>query len=87
MKLTSLTIAPQNSWQAVGPNNKLRAVVKLSNENSTVECVLSDDATRRMIDLCAEEIAANAERNVREFVAAVNAIDVGKAAALIGDAQ
>lgn len=84
MKLTSLTIAPQNSWSKLSPSNPLRAVVKLESEASTVECVLSDESMRLMLDLCANEIAANAEKNVREFVAAVNAIDAGQSAVLIG---
>jgi hypothetical protein len=83
MKLTSLTIQPQTSWNPAGPNNPLRAVVKLNSDNSTVECVLSEDTMRKMLDLCAAEIAANAERNIRDFVAAVTAIDDGKSAALL----
>lgn len=84
MKLTELTIRPNNSWQPVDAKNPLRAVVKLNSDNSTVECVLSDETMRKMLDLCADEIAANAERNMRDFVAAVNAIDSDKSAALIG---
>ena len=84
MKLTSLTIAPTNSWAGLSEKNPLRAVVKLDSENSSVECVLSDETMRRMLELCAQEIAANAEQNVREFVAAVTVIEAGKAAVLIG---
>ncbi|KZY05234.1 MULTISPECIES: hypothetical protein [unclassified Sulfitobacter] len=83
MKLTELTIRPARSYLALGPDNPLKAVVKLSSEESTVECVLSDETMRRMLDLCAEEIAANAQRNVSEFVAAVTAIEAGNSAALI----
>ena len=83
MKLTSLIIAPTNSYREPSASNPLRAVVKLNSENSTVECVLSDETMRRMLDLCADEIAQNARKNVEEFVSAVSAIDVGKADLMI----
>ena len=83
MKLTELTIRPTRSYQGLGPDNPLKAVVKLSSEASTVECVLSEETMHRMLDLCAEEIAANARRNVDDFVAAVSAIDGPKSAALV----
>ncbi|MBK8909159.1 MAG: hypothetical protein IPM60_15120 [Rhodospirillales bacterium] len=86
MKLTALTIGPANRYMPIGRDNPLRAVVTLASGNSTVECVLSDEATRRMLDLCAHEIARAAERQVRDFVAAVTAIDAGAGAALIGAA-
>ena len=84
MKLTSLHIAPKNSWSDPGKDNPLRAVVKLNSKDSTVECVLSDETMRKMLDLCADEIAQNARKNVEEFVSAVSAIDVGKAELMIG---
>ena len=84
MKLTSLTISPQSSWSSVGPENPLKAVVKLSSEKSTIECVLSEDAMQRMLSLCADEIAKQAEQRVAEFVSAVSAIEGDKAAVLIG---
>jgi predicted DNA binding protein len=83
MKLISLTIAPRNPWSGVSEKNPLRAVVKLNNKESTVECVLSDDAMRRMLDLCADEIAESARKNVDEFVAAVRTIDGDKSDLLI----
>jgi hypothetical protein len=85
MKLTSLIISPTNSYRGIGADNPLRAVVKLNSKDSTVECVLSDETMRRMIDLCADEIAQNARRNVDEFVNAVSAIDGDKAELLIGE--
>jgi len=83
MRLTSLHIAPKNSWSEPGADNPLRAVVKLNSKDSTVECVLSDETMRKMLDLCADEIAQNARKNVEEFVSAVSAIDVGKADLMI----
>ena len=83
MKLTSLHIAPKNGWSEPGGDNPLRAVVKLNSNDSTVECVLSDETMRKMLDLCADEIAQNARKNVEEFVRAVSAIDVGKADLMI----
>ena len=84
MKLTSLTIARQNPWVPTSDQNPLRAVVKLEGKESTVECVLSDESMRLMLDLCSAEVVANAERNVREFCAAVTAIDADKSAVMIG---
>lgn len=81
MKLTELRIGPARSWDSASP---LVARVKLESEGSTVECNLSDESVRRILALCADEVAANAERNVREFVAAVTAVNADKAAALIG---
>jgi hypothetical protein len=86
MKLTSLTIAPKRQWSDINAGNPLIAVVKLQSENSTVECVLSDESMRKMLDLCAAEISAAAERNVRDFVAAVSAIESGKSAAVLPSA-
>lgn len=87
MKLTSLIIAPTNSWSEPGTDNPLRAVVMLNSKDSTVECVLSDETMRKMLDLCADEIAQNARKNVEEFVSAVSAIDVGKADLMIEGAD
>jgi len=84
MKLTALTIAPKHSWNPVGAKNPLRAVVKLNNETSSVEVVLSDESMRRMLALVADEIAAAAKANVGDFVAAVAAIDADKASVMIG---
>jgi hypothetical protein len=84
MKLTELTIRPQDSWSPVSDKNPLRAVVKIGTDKSVVECVLGDDTMRRLLDLCAMEIARSAERNIRDFVAAVTEIEGAKSAALIG---
>ena len=86
MKLTSLTIAPRNTWERVSAKNPLKAAVKLESENSSVEVVLSEESMRRMIDLVAVEIAENAKRNVDEFRAAVSAIEGNKAPTLLGEA-
>jgi hypothetical protein len=84
MKLTELTIRPQDSWLPVSDKNPLRAVVKIGTDKSVVECVLGDDTMRRLLDLCAMEIARSAERNIRDFVAAVTEVEGAKSAALIG---
>lgn len=86
MKLTELTIAPQRAWSPPSADNPLKAVVKLNSDNSTVECVLSDATMRKLLDLCADEVAANARANVDDFVAAVSAIDEQKSTALLGEA-
>lgn len=84
MKLTELKIAPSRPYSPVSAANPMKAVVRLEAEQSNVETVLSDETMRKLLELCAAEIAANAERNVREFVAAVNAVETEKGAALIG---
>lgn len=81
MKLTELRIGPAKSWDATSP---LVARVKLASEDSTVECQLSDESMRKLLDLCAEEVAKNAERNVREFVSAVTAINADRPAVMLG---
>lgn len=86
MKLTSLVIGPANSYRDLSNDNPLRAVVKLNSRESSVECILSDATMKKMMDLCADEIAQNAKRNVDEFVNAVSAIEGDSSAAdiLIG---
>lgn len=58
-------------------------MVKLNSDTSTVEAVLSEETMLKMLDLCAEEIAANAKRNVDAFAAAVTSIEGDKSAALL----
>ena len=84
MKLTSLTIAPSISYAPVSAKNPLRAVVRLDSDNSTVECVLSEESMRKMLDLCAAEIAEQAKAQVEQFAAAVTAIEGNAGVALIG---
>lgn len=83
MKLTSLTIAPTHSWERAGKKNPMKAVVKLESEGSTVECVLSESSMLLMLDLCAQEIADQAEKRVQEFRSAVTEIEGRKSTALI----
>lgn len=85
MKLTSLIISPTISYAKLGPANPMKAVVKLASKDSTVETVLSDETMRRVLDLVAVEIAANAERNMQEFVASVSQIESGATALIGGD--
>lgn len=89
MKLTELTIAPEHRWSPVGAENPLKAVVKVGSDRSNVECVLSDEAMHRILDVCAAEIAAGAEAGVREFVASVRTFEGPKSSALIsqGDGE
>lgn len=87
MKITEIRIAPQKTWEPLGGRNPLRAAVKLSSDNTTVECVLSDEAMKRMVALCADEIAKNAEARVREFCAAANAIEGDATSLLEGDTR
>lgn len=83
MKLTSLTISPSRNWEAPGEKNPLKAVVKLATEQSTIECVLSEESMHRMIEVCADEIAKQAQARVGEFVSAVTQIDAGKSDLMI----
>lgn len=85
MKLTSLTIAPTMAYRSISEGNPLRAVVKLEGDKSTVECVLSNESMMRMLDLCAEEIAAQAKQRVDEFTQAVCSIDGCSASKMIGE--
>lgn len=83
MKVTSLIIQPQRSYSEPGKGNPMKAVVKLNSENSTVESVLSEETMRRVLDLVADEIAANAKENIDQFVSAVTAIEGDKSTALL----
>lgn len=86
MKLTELRISVVNQFRAPDPDkNPLRAVVKLNADHSTIECVLSEETMLKMLDLCADEIAANAKRNVDEFVASVTAFEGSKSTALLAE--
>ena len=82
MKITGITIQPRHSWEGVTEKNPLRATVKLSSDNATVETVLNDDDCQRLLDLVQDIIADAAERNVREFVQAVRAIPAEKQVAI-----
>lgn len=83
MKVTSIEIKPTHTWEAVGADNPLRAVVKLSSKSSTVECVLSEESMHRMLEVCADEIAAQAKARIDEFHDAVTAIDTGRSQLLV----
>lgn len=85
MKITELKISPSRTWQPVGGDNPLVAVVKLASEKSVIECVLSDDAMRKMVELCADEIASAAKARMDEFAREVLALDAGKSSLMLGD--
>lgn len=87
MKLTELKIAPDRSWSPVGQDNPLKAVVKIEDERSAVEVVLSEDTMHKLLDLCAHEIAASAKARMDEFCAHVTAVQSQKGAALIEGAS
>ena len=86
MKMTELRVSPRSAYSPIGENNPLVATVKLQSEKTTVECVLSDETARKMLDLCAVEIAENSRKNVDDFVAAVSAIEGDKSKVLLGNA-
>lgn len=85
LKMTSLTIAPRTSWSPVGPENPLRATVKVQDEKSAIEVVLNDDTMRKMLDLVAIEVAEAAQQRMQEFVQHVTALEGSAGPALIGD--
>ncbi len=88
MKLTSLTIGPRDSWSDLSETNPLICRVKLQTDYATVETILNPDCSRRILDICAEEVAQGASDRVNEFREHVLAIPA-KAAALVdgtGDA-
>lgn len=87
MKLKELKIAPRNQYCELSSDNPLIAAVKLKTEYTVVECVLSDDVMRKMLDLCAAEIARSAQERVNEFVAAVTTLEGDKAPALLGQQE
>ena len=76
MQMTSLIIAPERSYRSPGPDNPMRAVVKLATDNSVVECVLSEETMRKLVDLCAVEIARDAAKKMIEFCHQVATLDV-----------
>ena len=82
MKITSLTISPRHTWDAPSAKNPLRAVVKLSNDDSTVETVIPDEMMQPLLDMVSGIVAEAAKKNVAEFVAAVSAIEAPDTQAL-----
>ena len=82
MKITSLIISPVRSYSDLGPKNPLRAVVKLSDEKSTVETVIPDEMMQPLLDMVSGIVAEAAKKNVAEFVGAVSAIEAPDATAL-----
>ena len=85
MQMTSLIIAPERSYQPPGPDNPMRAVVKLASDTSVVECVLSEETMRRLVDLCAVEIARESAAKMAEFCQQVATLDAAAGPALIGE--
>jgi hypothetical protein len=75
MKITSLTISPVRSYSALSSDNHLRAVVKLSDEKSSVETVIPEEMMLPLLDMVAGLVAKAAQKNVADFAAAVSAIE------------
>ena len=76
MQMTSLIIAPERSYTPPGPNNPMRAVVKLASDSSVVECVLSEATMHRLVDLCAVEIARETAAKLAALCQEVATLDV-----------
>ena len=75
MKLFSLAITPENSWQVPSEKNPLRLSVKLLSDASTVEMRLSEGLAQRILDLIAAEIHTEAQRNLQDFISAARGIE------------
>lgn len=75
MKITELKIAPKSRWASASEDNPTICTVKLESETATVETVLSEEQVRRVLMLVQDIVAEAAERNVKEFVAAVSQIE------------
>lgn len=86
MKITSLTIKPNNSWTSVSEDNPLRAVVTLADEKSKVETVIPEHMVQPLLDLVAGIVADAALDNVKSFVASVSAVEARAEAKMIGGA-
>ena len=84
MQMTSLIIAPEKSYCPVGPDNPMRAVVKLASDKSVVECVLSEETMHRLVSLCAAEIARESATKLAEFCQQVATLDA-PGPALLGE--
>ena len=72
MKVTSINIEPPNQWREITAENPLKATVKLSSKNTTVETTLDDADMNELLALVEHIIARAAKRNVEQFVAAVS---------------
>jgi len=85
MKITSLIIQPTHTWKSESEENPMRAVVKLASEKSVIECVLDDNTMRKMVALCADEIAKSAQARMNEFAASVATMEGDKASLMLGE--
>lgn len=75
MKITSLTIAPVNSWTPLSPANPLKAVVKLASDNATVETVIPEDMMEPLLRMVAGIVSRAAVQNVNDFARACEGLE------------
>ena len=76
MSLEKLIIALKNEFAPAGPNNQYQAKLQVSYNDNRMTVALSEDACARILALAGEEIAAAAQVQIRDFVAA--ALSVSK---------
>lgn len=72
MKVTRIIIQPTQQYRDLSDENPLKASVKLSSENTTVETVLDGSDMEELLALTENLIARAAKRNVEQFVTAVS---------------
>jgi hypothetical protein len=75
MKITELKIAPVRIYSAVSVDNPMRCTVKIENENTAVETVLSDEQMFSVLSLVQSIVADAAQANVEKFCALAQQID------------
>lgn len=76
MRFEKLIIGLKNEFSAAGPNNPYQAKLQVSYNDNQMTVALSEDACARILALAGEEIAAAAQVQIRDFVAA--ALSVSK---------
>lgn len=74
MKLQSLTIAPKMTYSPAGPNNPYEAKLHVSYNENVMQIRLDPETCHKILALAAEEIAAAANIQIREFVQAAIAV-------------
>ena len=72
MEITEIRIAPSDNWRELSDDNPLKATVKLSSKETTVETVLDSTDMHELLVLVEHIIARAAKRNVEQFIAATS---------------
>ena len=72
MQITSIEIKPSNPYRDFSEENRLKAAVKLTSKETTVETVLNGEDVDELLALVEHIVARAAKRSVGEFVAAVS---------------